>query len=179
MTEDDERIDSQYWLPHNHPVVTPERLAKGDLVAVETDRGGKEVRTILWPPDCYIANRLITPRQYFAAQRLYRLWAGSKHQHHHVQVSYEERNTRTGPIYLHGVVVESRFLMSLEYCESMTAIRGEAERRVVYSVCCYGEFAKNLVARSRRAAQRTGMELLRSGLDDLADFYHQQKLLAQ
>lgn len=137
--EDDDG-NPAHWLPLNkdrkRDVVTERRKEKRDVVRLEGEKGGEEYRSLTWPPDYYVAHKHITPKQYLAARRFYALWAGSKHQHHYVQVAYEERGGSVTPIYLHGVKVESRFLINLEYLRALRAVNGLIRQKVLVKVVC-------------------------------------------
>lgn len=160
----DEDIDATHWLPPDHPIVPPERLAKGDLRFEEApegkiDRGGIEIRSYGEPLFHYAATGSITENQRQAGERLFVL--------HHASWAARFKTMRFGHA-PKATDLEVSKRLALDYLAAMDAVRGQREKRVAYSVCCYGEYIRNLVAgKDLRHKQRTGMELLRAALDDL------------
>ena len=182
------RVDE--WLPP-----TPERIAKGDITIEETERGGREVRSVEHPlreyflnhfkqdlPDCgkckycrkgkkCILKRgcSITPTQYRAGLILMSNYAGAGLSSHYAQVKYSVDPT--------GQAEPGRSTDSyIAYCEAMEAIRGLTEKRVAFAVCCMGECFTNCgVFSSGRTARRHGGVYLTAALDDLVKHYELDK----
>lgn len=163
---EDEYIDRTHWLPLNSEgkveVLTEAREARGDTQTITSDGGWKQIRALNEPLLYYLHTDVISPRQFDAGDRLYRAWRRS--------FAARVKTMRFGPP-APGSELEVSCRLAREYLTAIGSIRAERERRVVYSVCCYGEFVKNLVASSQRTAQRYGIPLLRSGLDDLVKHY--------
>jgi len=167
MTQD-EYIDPKHWLPLDHPIITPERLAKGDLRFEEApegkiDRGGVQIRSYGDPLAFYALKGAITELQRDAGERLFTL-------HHHSWAA-RFRTMRFGQ-QPRGTDLEVSARLAVDYLAAIDSVRGQREKRVAYSVCCYGEYVRNLVsAGSERHRRRTGMDLLRAALDDLAEHF--------
>lgn len=160
MVQDDG--NAAHWLPPNHPLLTPERFAMGDILAVETDRGGVEVRSYSEPLHHYALKGSISEKQKDAGERLHRLWYYGWAARYRMMRFAEPAA---------GADLDTSLVTARRYKEAMDAIRGHTERKVAYSVCCFGEYVGNLVASSKRTAERRGIVLLRSALDDLTDHF--------
>ncbi len=176
-----DQIDPTQWLRRNSPVVTPERLDKGDVELVQSERGGSQVRSFSNPLDFYHAKRIITPQQFDAGNKLHQLWYYGAGSSGYVLMRYTHTKSNSD--------AEAAALVAHEYREAMKAIRGVPQKRVAYNVCCMGETiaqmhevkderlrGKSLRDRavkaiSARTAQRRCMEQLKAALDDLADHF--------
>ncbi len=159
--------DATQWLPPNHPIVSPERLAKGDLRFEEApegkiDRGGIEIRSYGEPLFHYALKGIITEVQRQAGERLFVL--------HHASWAARFKTMQFGH-HPKATDLEVSKKLALDYLAAIDAVRGQMQKRVAYSVCCYGEYVGNLVASSKRTAERRGIVLLRCALDDLAKHF--------
>lgn len=113
------------------------------------------------PIDFYYHQIIISPRQYDAANTLYRLWYYGAEKSAYVTV----RN----PTEPRGLAnYESKVEMEEKYNAAMVAIKELPTRLIIYNVVCIGEWAKYIkisIGRDRR------MKLLKEGLDALADHF--------
>ena len=162
--------DSRYWLTPvqdgKPQVLTGQRRLRGDVVRVETDRGGREFRSLAEPLELYVSRQTITGRQYRAGKRLHILWMKAKPALC-VQVQYEEGD---------GGARAMSFVPpgfgAVEYREALFSITDKHARDVVYEVCCMGRHAAQVVeADSKRTARWRGAKLLTEGLDILANHF--------
>lgn len=154
MTGNDDEIDCSHWLPQNHPIVTAQRLAQRDLQAVETPRGGREVRA--YAQDIlgyYLLRGLINEEQEHAGKRLYALWYKGWAPRY-TTIRYEQSVGRGHDDFEH---VQQLALM---YWDALQAIPGWRMRKMVYDVCCEGQ-----------RAGRGNLGLLRDGLDVLVKHF--------
>ncbi len=147
MIDSEDRIDAtQFLSPDDLGRLVARR--KGNMVAISTDRGGIEYRSIYLPLDLYVAKRQITGEQYEAGERLHALWRGSIVAARYTTMRFTDATT--------GYDAESIALMPRDYFRAMDAVRGFLAKRMVRQVCCFGE-----------PAGRGGMVGLRDGLDNL------------
>lgn len=145
--------DSRFHLPPvrdgKPEVLTEARKRRGDVVTVQSDRGGVERRSLFLPMDFYVARGDISGKQYEAGERLYPLWRGSIIAARYVTMRFGDVSA--------GVDQESLSLKPIDYFRAMDAVRGFHPKRLVRQVCLFGE----------PAGKCGGMVFLRSGLDDL------------
>lgn len=167
MTDTDDFIDQRHWLPPGHNgkprVLTAARKARGDVVTVETDRGGSERRSLSRPLEFYVARGHITGAQYRAGLRLNALFERTA-QSPFVQVQYRDQE---------GGEKATSFVPAgfgaVEYRAALAAIASKDAEKVAVLVCCADMPASGSVeASSIRSAKRRGMAHLRQALDDLA-----------
>jgi hypothetical protein len=137
---------------------TPERLSKGDILALEGDRGGLELRSLQFPLDFYFRRGHISGPQYRAGKQLYALWFNSTERSRYVQWRYTREPTGTQDPDFHCA-------MRTAYFAARRSIRGVEEQRVAFSVCCMGD----------KAGKRGGMLRLRAALDDLASHFREER----
>lgn len=149
-------IDDRHWLPHGEELLTRARQARGDTYEVEGGRGGKQKYSREDLLTTYLNYGHIEPHQFRAGDRYFKLWKHSILSVRYVQMRYTELRGTFDPDCLQAV--------PKEYLEAQAAIRGEAERDVVFSVCCWNS----------KAGKRGQMGLLRDGLDDLARHFRRQ-----
>lgn len=135
---------------------TPERIAKGDLQAIATDRGGLETRSFAYPFDAYVNHGHVTRRQFNAGNRFAAMWRASTASSHVSQVRYEEPSGGSSPEYM--------YFLGPELKEALDSVRGNAERKVLFEVCCEGRRA----GKGMKADIGGPMRRLCSALDDLA-----------
>jgi hypothetical protein len=131
---------------------TAERMAKGDLVAVQTERGGSEVRSYGHPLENYLCRDRISRRQYDAGLRYGQLWYHGMERSRFAMVRYARVPGGFDP--------EQQHAMAQAYANASKCIRGVKERHMVFKVCCVGEYMG-----------RGMMPHLHSGLDDLAHHF--------
>jgi hypothetical protein len=162
--------DSRYHLPPvrdgKPEVLTGRRKERGDVVAVEGEKGGREFRSLDAPLEYYIARGVITAPQYRAGIRLHALWLQAQPAGHS-QVQYEEGDGGGQTLSF----VPPGF-GAVEYREAMAAISCPDARRVAFAVCCEGYHASETVATgSNRTRRRIGSKLLQDALDDLVGHF--------
>jgi len=151
--------------------VTPERLEHGDVLEVETDtsKAGRHharnrTQTAL---DRYLCRKTITPRQFDAGDKLYRLWRASGGKELRA-AGYEPRVDR-GHFDMSPRQVQAR-----EYLDAAMREVGKQLSPVLVHVCICGLPAKDWQitvrypgANEKRRAGRAGVEILRLALDAL------------
>ena len=92
---------------------TPERIAKGDLQAIATDRGGLETRSFAYPFDSYVNHGHVTRRQFNAGNRFAAMWRASTASSHVSQVRYEESGGGSCPEYHYFLGPEMKAALDL------------------------------------------------------------------
>lgn len=141
----------------------PTREAKRNhgVVMLEGERGGIEFRSFSDPLAVYRNQRWISTKQFRAGLKLYRLWYVGCIASGYVQMQYRETSGAGRP-----TEFTPPGFLATDYREAMAAIRGITSRRVAYWVCCEGIKASKFDTR-----RTTGMDYLRSALDDLAEHF--------
>ncbi len=150
---------------------TPEAMNHG--VVRETTEGNKGIQFVRlqFPLDYYFRrNQLEHPkeelrgrRRYDAGNKLYGLWYYGVAAGYRLMVYGEKMPSEEFKNY---------GLAAHHYRQALESIRGENERKVAYWVCCEGELAGQVKGfKSKRSAQRHGMDYLRSALDDLVSHF--------
>ena len=147
--------DPRYHLPpatNGRPeVLTARRRDRGDVVAVEGDKGGREFRSLDAPLEYYVARQAITGRQYRAGKRLHALWSKGNPSPY-VQVRYEDGDGGAKALSFapHG-------FGAVEYRDAMLAIDSKEARCVAFAVCCEGWHASQAaLGKSERTKRRRG-----------------------
>lgn len=139
---------------------TKERLDKGDIEVIETERGGRETRVkkerTIWPLNRYCGMRQITREQWEAGNDFNRLFQICRERSRCAQWRY----TLAGGV--HDPLIETE--ADRRYAKAYRAIRGEAERQVTVNVCGYGKWAGEGKVR-----------YLRSALDDLIEHFKKEE----
>lgn len=159
---DEERIDWSVALRRGEPILTAARARRKDVVAIGSDRGGVEYRSLADPLDTYVACGNISERQYEAAITLRAVWHRSNR-----SPFAQSRHGDSGRGGLPECLPVG--IWTEEYRKAIGSIRGEREREMAHGVCCEYLAASRIVEfKSRRTAQRRGMIHLKSALDQLA-----------
>jgi hypothetical protein len=143
---------------------TKERIAKGDLIVEETDRGGVHIRTkraFNDPIHWYARNGHISTPQKRAGLKLYILWYHGSMRSRHVLSRYDLERASTYAVSSTPQDVDTHVEMQEAYHLAHKAITGVYEKKVALEVCCHGE----------KAGNRGGMMLLRRALDDLVKHF--------
>lgn len=145
--------DARYHLPPvrdgKPEVLTVRRQERGDVVAVQGQRGGVQYRSLTLPMDFYVARGYISGEQYEAGERLYALWRGSI-------VTARFATMRFGDV-SSGYDPEAIALAPRDYFRAMDAVCGFHRKRIIRQVCLFGE----------PAGEGRPMITLREGLDFL------------
>ncbi|MBP3958360.1 hypothetical protein J8F10_24185 [Gemmata sp. G18] len=146
MTRFEERIEP-----------TKERLDKGDIEIIETDRGGREVRSrrTFWPLNRYFGMKQITRDQKWSGERFSQLFAIGGERSRYSQWKYGVTPGEFDP----DGVQKARD----EFNAARAAIRGVKEQRIAFEVCCLGE-----------RAGRGNLVYLCAALDDLCTHFKGQ-----
>jgi hypothetical protein len=132
-----------------------------DVLVVEGDRGGVQVQSFSFPLDFYLRKQFISRAQWLAGNRFHKLWSEACRDGY---VQFQYRDGNGGPPNLEFVPPGA---FAAEYREALKAIRNEC-RKIAYTVCCEGLTLRvSRLYPSPRTAQRHGMPLLLSALDDL------------
>ena len=150
--DEQEAIDRTQFLPAEEPVLTESRRNRRDVVKMEGKRGGIEHRSLDRPLDFYLNRCHITPRQYSAGVRYFRLWNYSVLRERYTRMRFGEESAIAD---LEGILIAPR-----QYLEAQAVLNAE-QKRVVFNVCC----------RDEKAGKRGGMLILRDGLDMLAKHF--------
>jgi hypothetical protein len=145
--------DSRFHLPPvrdgKPEVLTDLRKKRGDVVAAESDKGGRSYHSLASPLEFCVARRYITGPQYEAGTRLHALWRGSILHARYAVMRFGDPA---------GVFdAECLPLMPRDYFRAMDAIRGFHAQRLVRQVCCF----------ELPPGKGKPIGLLRDGLDDL------------
>ena len=164
MQDTDTDGDPQYHRP-KHDIITPERKAARNVIAIAGENRGKQYRSLTAPLDYYVLKRFINERQYDAGGKLHVTWTKTA-KSPFVQARYGDEGSGGKASYL------PIGIFATEYREALASIRGEKERAVAYGVCCEELWASKATAfSSQRTAERKSMRYLVSALDDLADHF--------
>jgi hypothetical protein len=123
------------------------------------------------PLDYYASHDWISPRQYDAGDELHRLWYYGAEKSGYVLT----RMVAKVPGGLRDF--ETKIILEQKYNAAKRAVRGLLKQLICYNVCCLGEWAsylgfKELGTPVRRMQK---MDILRDGLDDLADHFKYPK----
>ena len=148
---------------------TPERVAKGDIIIEESDRGGISIRSFRRfddPLTYYLRNGHITPTQSRAGRRFYTLWLHGSMRSRYVVCRFD-------PIKLTSMDMEGFVEAQEAYHLARKAIRGVKEKRIVFRVCCEEKPAGRVGY--GRIGRQSGLLYLRSALDDLVSHFGYQK----
>lgn len=150
--------DPRYHLPpveNGKPqVLTNARKARKDVVAVESEKGGRGYQSLASPLEFYVARGYISGEQYRAGTRLHGLWRGSIFAARYATMKYATEPAK-------GFDPELIALMPRDYMRALDSITKCMPRIIVRRVCCFEE----------TAGSGKPMELLRDGLDMLVKHF--------